>query len=140
MAESKRPHCQQPDACRAKTEKHCRSCSISASWRDPEIRARRSEACRAAVRAPEERLRRAADLRCRWSDQGFRERVSEGLRLVWSDPGHRERRRLAKQERQPRHGLGLDGWREYRAARREGFDHEDALDIARDAEKQSGAA
>ncbi len=50
-----RPHCQQPDACRATTDRHCHRCNAIASMArinsDPEIQARVRKASSARMKA-----------------------------------------------------------------------------------------
>lgn len=51
-----RPHCQAPDTCRARTQKHCITCTAQI----PEVRERRAAAVRAANAKPEVRARKRA--------------------------------------------------------------------------------
>ena len=66
-----RPHCRAPDACVAKTNRHCSRCRFIAMRNDPAMEARRAERWRQKLAEPEfraEHVRRSQVNLAKWRD------------------------------------------------------------------------
>lgn len=68
-----RPHCELPDACRAKGAGHCQPCH-----------------CRAISRTPEGRASRAEQMALKAADPAFKARARERMRRLHEDPVFRQ--------------------------------------------------